>query len=130
MPSQAALARGQAVGQGIIEAHQAANGGKLPETVAVSALHAGMDLKYSSIDFSARNWPAHAVFRMQRAQCSSEVVCFGRLLAMPYSACATVAPPLLKELLGSFMAWVLKKLVPEVRELPPLVASCKDTRFH
>ena len=52
MPSQAALDRGQAVGQGIIEAHQAANGGKLPETVAVSAPHTGMDLKYSSIDLS------------------------------------------------------------------------------
>ena len=42
MPSQAALDRGRAVGQGIIEAHQAANDGKLPETVAVSAPHASM----------------------------------------------------------------------------------------
>ena len=105
MPSQAALARGQAVGQGIIEAHQAANGGKLPETVAVSALHASMDLKYSSVDFSTRHWPAYATFRARRAQCFSEAVCSGRLLAMPYSACANVAPPLLKELWRHVWPW-------------------------
>ena len=36
MPSPAALERGSRVAQGIIEAHQAANNGAFPETVAVS----------------------------------------------------------------------------------------------
>ncbi len=35
MPSPAALERGSRVAQGIIEAHQAANDGAFPETVAV-----------------------------------------------------------------------------------------------
>ena len=37
MPSQAALERGAAVGQGILQAHRHANSGTYPETVAVSA---------------------------------------------------------------------------------------------
>ena len=35
MPSQAALERGSAVAQGIIDSHLQANGGAYPETVAV-----------------------------------------------------------------------------------------------
>ena len=35
MPSQAALERGSAVAQGIIDSHMQANGGAYPETVAV-----------------------------------------------------------------------------------------------
>ena len=36
MPSQAALERGSAVAQGIIDSHMQANAGAYPETVAVS----------------------------------------------------------------------------------------------
>ena len=35
MPSQAALERGSAVAQGILDCHMQANGGAYPETVAV-----------------------------------------------------------------------------------------------
>ena len=37
MPSQAALERGSAVAQGIIDSHKQANAGAYPETVAVRA---------------------------------------------------------------------------------------------
>ena len=37
MPSQAALERGSAVAQGIIDSHKQANAGAYPETVAVCA---------------------------------------------------------------------------------------------
>ncbi len=36
MPSPAAMARGSAVAAAILEQHRAANGGALPETVAVN----------------------------------------------------------------------------------------------
>lgn len=36
MPSPAALQRGAAAGEAILEAHRAANGGAWPETVAVN----------------------------------------------------------------------------------------------
>lgn len=38
MPSQAALERGAAAGQGILKAHRDANNGTYPETVAVPLL--------------------------------------------------------------------------------------------